>query len=92
MCHETLGTQTFTDATHGIRCRLEFGNPSGRKGVPSDYFEGVIEKYDPSTPDAPVEVIPVPCFFFLHTFCPLSLLVSWGVMSTTGLRLIVMTG
>jgi len=57
MCHETLGVQTFTDAKNGIRCRLEFGNPSGRKGVPSDYFEGVIEKYDPCSADAPGEVL-----------------------------------
>jgi hypothetical protein len=32
MCHETYGLQTFTDVKHGIRCRLEFGNPSNRKG------------------------------------------------------------
>ena len=57
MCHETLGVQTFTDPKNGIRCRLEFGNPSGRKGVPSDYFEGVIEKYDPCNADAPGEVL-----------------------------------
>ena len=52
MCHETLGVQIFTDAKNGIRCRLDFGNPSGRSGVPSDYFEGVIEKFDPSSPHA----------------------------------------
>ena len=57
MCHETLGVQTFTDHKHGIRCRLEFGNPAGRKGVPSDYFEGVIEKYDPCNPEAPGQVL-----------------------------------
>jgi len=57
MCHETLGVQTFTDAVHGIRCRLEFGNPHGRKGVPSDYFQGVIEKYDSVNPDTAGEVL-----------------------------------
>ena len=44
MTHETLGVQTFTDVGNGIRCRLEFGNPCGRKGLPSDYFEGAIER------------------------------------------------
>ena len=44
MTHETLGVQTFTDVRNGLRCRLEFGNPSGRKGLPSDYFEGAIER------------------------------------------------
>jgi hypothetical protein len=59
MCHETFGAQTFTDAKNGLRCRLEFGNPSGRKGVPSDFFEGVVERYDVSQPDAQGEDISV---------------------------------
>ena len=34
----------------------EFGNPSGRSGVPSDYFEGVIEKFDPGSPHSATQV------------------------------------
>ena len=53
MVHQTIGTQTFTDEKNGIRCRLEFGNPSNRKGIPNDFFEGVIEQFDSKNPDAP---------------------------------------
>uniref|UniRef100_A0A7S0EDB9 Oxysterol-binding protein n=1 Tax=Hanusia phi TaxID=3032 RepID=A0A7S0EDB9_9CRYP len=53
MVHQTIGTQTFTDENNGIRCRLEFGNPANRKGIPNDFFEGVIEQYDQKDPEAP---------------------------------------
>jgi hypothetical protein len=36
--------QTFTDEKNKIRCRISFGNPEGKRGLPSDYFEGVIER------------------------------------------------
>jgi len=51
MHHESLGIQTFTDEKNKIRCRISFGNPEGKRGLPSDYFEGVIERYDPSNPE-----------------------------------------
>ena len=47
MHHESIGAQTFVDEGHGLRCKLAF-NPEGRKGLPSDYFEGVLERYDPA--------------------------------------------
>mmetsp|Transcript_28791 Transcript_28791/g.59015 ORF Transcript_28791/g.59015 Transcript_28791/m.59015 type:complete len:436 (-) Transcript_28791:489-1796(-) len=50
MVHETIGTQSFWDEKNKIRCRLQFG-AENRKNVPSDWFEGVIEKYDPAKPD-----------------------------------------
>jgi hypothetical protein len=39
-----------TSQTDSVSFR-RFGNPEQRKGIPSDYFEGVIERYDPSNPD-----------------------------------------
>jgi hypothetical protein len=51
MHHECLGVQTFEDEKNRIRCKIFFGN-EGKKGLPSDYFEGVIERYDPANPDA----------------------------------------
>jgi len=50
MHHESIGPQTFVDEGHGLRCKLAF-NPEGRKGLPSDYFDGVLERYDPADPD-----------------------------------------
>jgi hypothetical protein len=40
--------QTFTDEKNKIRCRISFGNPEGKRGLPSDYFEGVIERCLPT--------------------------------------------
>jgi len=57
MIHETFETQTFWDESNKLRCRLTFGNPTGRKGVPSDWFEGVIERYEPSAPEVQGDVL-----------------------------------
>lgn len=50
MHHESLGMQSFVDKKNKIRCRITFG--SERKGIPSDYFEGGIERFDPENPEA----------------------------------------
>ena len=34
-----------------MHARCSFGNPEQKKGIPSDYFEGVIERYNPNAPD-----------------------------------------
>ena len=54
MVHETLGSQTYSDEKNRIRCRLNFGE---RKNVPSDWFEGVIEQYDPANPEQEGQVL-----------------------------------
>mmetsp|Transcript_39699 Transcript_39699/g.77698 ORF Transcript_39699/g.77698 Transcript_39699/m.77698 type:complete len:448 (+) Transcript_39699:36-1379(+) len=51
MHHECVGTQTFEDAKNKIRCRITFGNPEGKRGLPTDFFEGCIERYDPANPE-----------------------------------------
>ena len=45
------------DEENNLRCRLAFGNPSGRRGIPSDWFEGVIERYDPAAPEVEGTVV-----------------------------------
>jgi len=47
MHHESLGSQTFTDEKNGLRCTVEF---AAAKGLPSDFFEGYIEKFDAKDP------------------------------------------
>mmetsp|Transcript_89282 Transcript_89282/g.133859 ORF Transcript_89282/g.133859 Transcript_89282/m.133859 type:complete len:435 (-) Transcript_89282:168-1472(-) len=56
MVHESVGPQLFWDEKNKIRCRLNYG-AEGRKNVPTDYFEGVIERYDPANPEAEGQVV-----------------------------------
>mmetsp|Transcript_38151 Transcript_38151/g.89931 ORF Transcript_38151/g.89931 Transcript_38151/m.89931 type:complete len:438 (+) Transcript_38151:138-1451(+) len=56
MHHECLGEQLFTDDANGIRCIITYA-PEGRKGVPTDYFQGVIERYDPRNADAEGQMV-----------------------------------
>mmetsp|Transcript_19600 Transcript_19600/g.46585 ORF Transcript_19600/g.46585 Transcript_19600/m.46585 type:complete len:436 (+) Transcript_19600:210-1517(+) len=57
MVHEVVGEQRFEDAKHSLRGKLLFDNPRGLKGVPSDWFEGQIERYDPDNPEAEGQVV-----------------------------------
>lgn len=56
MRHELFNTQTFIDNTNNMRATVHYG-PPGRVGLPSDYFEGVLEKFDPANPDKEGQVI-----------------------------------
>mmetsp|Transcript_1543 Transcript_1543/g.4205 ORF Transcript_1543/g.4205 Transcript_1543/m.4205 type:complete len:138 (-) Transcript_1543:125-538(-) len=44
MHHECLGSLDFEDEAHGLRCTIRFGE--GGRSMPSDYFEGTIERTD----------------------------------------------
>ena len=56
MRHEIYGSQTFVDTTNNMRAVINY-SPSGRVGLPSDYFEGVLEKFDPAAPDREGQLI-----------------------------------
>jgi len=56
MRHELLNTQTFVDTKNNLRATIQYG-PSERVGVPSDYFEGCLEKFDPAQPDKEGQVL-----------------------------------
>jgi len=56
MHHETLGEQLFVDAANGIRCSITYA-PAHRKGLPTDFFEGAIERFDPKRPDADGQLV-----------------------------------
>jgi len=56
MRHEVFNSQTFVDQRNSMRAVVNYGPPN-RVGLPSDYFEGVIEKFDPANPDKEGKVI-----------------------------------
>jgi hypothetical protein len=57
-CRKSLGTHASpphrADEKNGIRCQIDF---NAAKGLPSDYFEGYIEKYDAQNPAAEGETL-----------------------------------
>lgn len=56
MHHELYGSQTVVDTTNNMRATINYNAP-GRVGLPSDYFEGVLEKFDPANPDKEGQLI-----------------------------------
>jgi len=69
MHHVVFGSQSFTDKKNGVRCTITF-DPEHRRGLPSDYFEGTVERFDPAKPE--VAPCPSPSLCDCMVFGPLS--------------------
>mmetsp|Transcript_17499 Transcript_17499/g.27083 ORF Transcript_17499/g.27083 Transcript_17499/m.27083 type:complete len:430 (+) Transcript_17499:328-1617(+) len=54
MHNESLGTQSFVDKKNKLRVVITYNS---RSGLPSDFFQGVLEKFDPANPDQEGEML-----------------------------------